>query len=313
MRKSLLAVLAAATALAPIAATAQDWGRGGGGRRGGGASQPSQGGGAEARGRPDWARGSRGDRPSYTPAPAPAPQVQQQTLQSRPSRGDGQGYRAQRQQDRQAFRTERRDDRQDFRRERLQDRQALGAGQVTPQQFRQDRRDDVRDFRRDRQDDRRDFRQDQRDDRQQFRRDNGRNGTRGNDWNRGGSWNDNRSWNDRRDFSDRRNWNGSRNWNRTWRNDNRYDWRGWRDRNRNVFRLPRYYAPRGYGYGYQRFGIGVTLGSILFAQNYWISDPWTYRLPPAEWPYQWVRYYNDAMLVDTETGEVVDVIYDIFW
>ena len=72
-------------------------------------------------------------------------------------------------------------------------------------------------------------------------------------------------------------------------------------------------SPRGYNYGYRRFSIGVTLGSLLFSQNYWIDDPFFYRLPPAYGPYRWVRYYNDALLVDIYTGEVVDVEYDIFW
>lgn len=102
-------------------------------------------------------------------------------------------------------------------------------------------------------------------------------------------------------------------WNNGWRNDNRYDWRGYRTYNRNLFHLPRYYAPYGYGFGYQRFGIGVTLNSLLFSQSYWINDPEFYRLPPAYYPYRWVRYYNDAMLVDIYSGEVVDVVYDIFW
>ena len=30
-------------------------------------------------------------------------------------------------------------------------------------------------------------------------------------------------------------------------------------------------------------------------------------------PYRWVRYYDDALLVDIYSGEVVDVIYDFFW
>ncbi|MEI9927343.1 MAG: RcnB family protein [Sphingomonas sp.] len=98
-----------------------------------------------------------------------------------------------------------------------------------------------------------------------------------------------------------------------WRNDNRYNWRGYRNQNRNAFHLPRYYAPRGYGYGYQRFSIGLTIGSLLFAPQYWIDDPWSYRLPDAYGPYRWVRYFNDALLVDIDTGEVVDVEYDIFW
>ena len=41
--------------------------------------------------------------------------------------------------------------------------------------------------------------------------------------------------------------------------------------------------------------------------------PWQYRLPPAYGPYRWVRYHNDAVLIDTYTGEVEDVIYGFFW
>jgi Ni/Co efflux regulator RcnB len=92
-----------------------------------------------------------------------------------------------------------------------------------------------------------------------------------------------------------------------------YDWHGYRGSNRGIYRLPRYYAPSGWGYGYRRFGIGFTLNSILFSSQYWINDPYYYRLPEAYGPYRWVRYYNDALLVDVETGEVVDTIYDIFW
>jgi len=36
-------------------------------------------------------------------------------------------------------------------------------------------------------------------------------------------------------------------------------------------------------------------------------------LPPTYAPYQWVRYYDDVLLVDMATGEVVDTIYDFFW
>jgi Ni/Co efflux regulator RcnB len=38
-----------------------------------------------------------------------------------------------------------------------------------------------------------------------------------------------------------------------------------------------------------------------------------YRLPPAYPGTQWIRYYDDALLVDIWTGEVVDVVYDFFW
>lgn len=102
-------------------------------------------------------------------------------------------------------------------------------------------------------------------------------------------------------------------WNRDWRGDTRYNWQNYRSSNRNAYRLPRYYAPYGWNYGYRRFSIGVTLSSALFAQGYWIGDPYNYRLPEVYGPYRWVRYYNDALLVDIYSGQVVDVVYDIFW
>lgn len=103
------------------------------------------------------------------------------------------------------------------------------------------------------------------------------------------------------------------NWNRTWRNDRRYDWNGYRASNRYAYRLPRYYAPYNAGYGYRRFGIGVSLQSAFWGQNYWLDDPFAYRLPPAYGPYRWVRYYDDALLVDLRSGLVVDAVYGIFW
>lgn len=102
-------------------------------------------------------------------------------------------------------------------------------------------------------------------------------------------------------------------WNNDWRRNNYYNWRSYRSYNRDVYRLPRYYAPYGYGYRYQRFSIGYTLNALLFGQSYWIGDPVYYRLPPAYGPYRWVRYYDDALLVDIRNGRVVDVVYGIFW
>lgn len=102
-------------------------------------------------------------------------------------------------------------------------------------------------------------------------------------------------------------------WDRDWRRDQRFDWSGYRSSNRSAYRLPRYYAPYGWGAGYTRFGIGVRIAPTLFARSYWIDDPYAYRLPDAYGPYRWVRYYDDALLVDLDSGQVVDVIYDIFW
>lgn len=187
---------------------------------------------------------------------------------------DRAGWRAERRTDRQAYRAERRADDRAFRQERREDVEALREGRVSPREFRRDRARDWRDFERDRRTDRRDFRHDR--------------------------------------FEDRRGWNGG-GWTRAWRQDRRYDWRGWRARNGGLYRLPRYVAPPGWGYGYRRFGLGVFLGAPLFASDYWLNDPWSFRLPPARGPYQWVRYFDDVLLVDTRSGYVVDAIHDFFW
>ena len=141
-----------------------------------------------------------------------------------------------------------------------------------------------------------------------------RNERRG-DWNRdgrdrrGGDWDRNDGRGDR--WSDNR---GSRrsSWNRNWRSDNRFDWQRYRYSNRNLFRSGGYYSPYR-GYSYNRLNIGFILNSLFYSNRYWLSDPYQYRLPPAPYGTQWVRYYNDVVLVDVYTGEVLDVIYDFFW
>jgi Nickel/cobalt transporter regulator len=122
-------------------------------------------------------------------------------------------------------------------------------------------------------------------------------------------WDGNRRNNDRGAYG-----NGNRrsyNWSRDWRNDNRYDWQRYRYSNRSIFSPGRYYSPYS-GYGYNRLSIGVVLDELFFGRNYWI-DPLYYHLPPAPPGTQWVRYYDDVLLVDVYSGEVVDVIYDFFY
>jgi Ni/Co efflux regulator RcnB len=111
--------------------------------------------------------------------------------------------------------------------------------------------------------------------------------------------------------TDGRRWTDNHNWNRNWRNDNRYDWRRYRDHNRSRFHFGFYNDP--FGWGYQPFSIGWRLWPNYYSSNYWINDPWQYRLPYAPPGTRWVRYYNDALLVDVYSGQVVDVIYSFFW
>jgi hypothetical protein len=101
-------------------------------------------------------------------------------------------------------------------------------------------------------------------------------------------------------------------WNRDWHQDRRYNWSNYRYSNRGVYRLSPYYAPY-HGWGYRQLSVGFMLQPLFFGSTYWIADPYTYRLPPVYGPYRWVRYYNDALLVNIYTGEVVDTAYGIFW
>ncbi|MEO7276748.1 MAG: RcnB family protein [Sphingomicrobium sp.] len=100
-------------------------------------------------------------------------------------------------------------------------------------------------------------------------------------------------------------------WNSSWRHDNRYDWQNYRNRHRSRFHLGFYYDP--FGWGYQQYSVGWRLWPSYYGSNFWIDDPWSYRLPYAPPGTRWIRYYDDALLVDTWSGQVVDVIYQFFW
>jgi len=100
-------------------------------------------------------------------------------------------------------------------------------------------------------------------------------------------------------------------WSGNWRNDRRYDWSSYRSRYASLYRLGRYHDP--YGWGYRPFSVGFNLSPYYYGSGYWLDDPWMYRLPPAYGPYRWVRYYDDALLVNIYDGTVVDVVRNFFW
>lgn len=137
------------------------------------------------------------------------------------------------------------------------------------------------------------------------------------DWQRNRSYRDNdrnRSYRgaDWRNGQRVANSNNYRRWDRNWRNDNRYNWRDYRHVNRPHYRPARYVSPYR-DWNYRRLSVGFQLSSMFYSNNYWISDPWSYRLPAVYGPYRWVRYFDDVLLVDIYSGEVVDVIHDFFW
>lgn len=224
-------------------------------------------------------------------------------------RSERQEQSQQRRDDRQDWRQARQDNRQDWRQAQREDRQDWSNARRDNRQERNDaRRDNRQDWRDAQRDNRQDWREARRDDRQDWRT-----GARDGDRDRH-EWRDNERRHDWRDNNRRNDWRASRySWNQDWRRDNRYDWRTYRERNRHIYRRSRYYAPYGWNYGYRSFSIGISLWSGLYDRSYWIDDPYYYRLPPAYGSLRWVRYYDDALLVDIRTGYVVDVIHDFFW
>lgn len=103
---------------------------------------------------------------------------------------------------------------------------------------------------------------------------------------------------------------GQVSWDRNWRNDQRYNWRDYRRRDQSRFHVGFYSDP--YGWNYQQFSIGYRLYPNYYEQNFWF-DPGMYGLPYPPPGMQWVRYWNDALLVDIYSGEVVDEIQGFFW
>jgi Ni/Co efflux regulator RcnB len=139
------------------------------------------------------------------------------------------------------------------------------------------------------------------------------NGPRG-DRDRGDRNSGDRNWGDHGRDGPRgpdRRWEGDRNW--SGRDRPRYDRRYYPPvfHAERRFRGPTYRPPVGF---YDRswvFGDIVPRG--WYGSQYYIDDWWTYGLPVPPVGYEWTRIGDDAVLVDTFTGRIVQVVYDLFW
>ena len=70
---------------------------------------------------------------------------------------------------------------------------------------------------------------------------------------------------------------------------------------------------RPHGWYAHRWTFGEFLPTFFFARNYWISDYSEFDLPDPPEGCTWVRYGDDALLIDEDSGEVIQVVYGIFY
>jgi Ni/Co efflux regulator RcnB len=77
-----------------------------------------------------------------------------------------------------------------------------------------------------------------------------------------------------------------------------------------AFRAAPYRYPR--GFAYRQWRAGERFPAALLLAPYFITDFALYDLPAPGPSLVWVRYGPDALLVNTYTGDVVDVAYGVF-
>ena len=77
------------------------------------------------------------------------------------------------------------------------------------------------------------------------------------------------------------------------------------------FHAGSYRAPR--GYYYRRYSYGQRLPRDYYERNFWLADFLTFGLLSPPDGYVWVRYGPDALLIDEETGEIIQVRYNVFY
>jgi len=97
------------------------------------------------------------------------------------------------------------------------------------------------------------------------------------------------------------------------RMDGRFDHDGYRHNYRSDRRYHHGRYNRPYGWYMRNWVFGDILPSLFWNRNYWILDYWNYGLPVPPPGYVWVRYGEDALLIDRRSGQVLEVVYDIFW
>ncbi|HLK25916.1 MAG TPA: RcnB family protein [Caulobacteraceae bacterium] len=67
------------------------------------------------------------------------------------------------------------------------------------------------------------------------------------------------------------------------------------------------------GWHYRNWYYGEFLPFAWLGSEWWINDYWDYDLPYPPYGYEWIRNGPDALLVNVDTGMIVEVVPGIFY
>ncbi len=67
------------------------------------------------------------------------------------------------------------------------------------------------------------------------------------------------------------------------------------------------------GWGYRQWAVGAVLPPLFLVPDYYYPEWAALGLEPPPPGTQWVRYGPDLLLVDVNTGQVIDVAYGVFY
>ncbi len=76
------------------------------------------------------------------------------------------------------------------------------------------------------------------------------------------------------------------------------------------FKVGPYHRPA--GWATHHWGFGEILPRVYWAPEYVLADYWLFALEVPPVGYEWVRDDTDALLVDTQSGEILQVEYGVF-
>ena len=72
-----------------------------------------------------------------------------------------------------------------------------------------------------------------------------------------------------------------------------------------------YVAPQ--GWYYRRWSYGEVLPPVFWGRQYWLTGYWNFGLIDPPYGYVWVRYGDDALLIDVASGQILSVEYGVFY